>query len=291
MCGDGTNDCGALKAAAVGVALVSEGPTSEYAAARRGARQQLPSARGGASAAAKGSAAPNSNVTPATAAKLAAAGRLEELAASLEASSGRFDDPHAPPIVRLGDASMAAPFTARQASVLPVRDVIRQGRTTLVTTVQMFKILGLNSLINAYALSVQYLDGVKSGDNQATMIGVLMAILFMMLSLGRPLPKLSTERPHASPFSPYVLLSLLCQFGLHLKLLVDAVAAADKHSPPGAPKPDPDGKFAPSLVNSASFLAVGFMQLTTFIVNYVGAPLVLRGWGFSRPLSHPHRMQ
>ena len=64
---------------------------------------------------------------------------------------------------------MAAPFTAKHSSVAPCLDVLRQGRTTLVTTVQMFKILGLLCLATAYSLSVLYIDGIKLGDLQVRM--------------------------------------------------------------------------------------------------------------------------
>ena len=46
----------------------------------------------------------------------------------------------------------------------------------------MYKILALNCLITAYTLSVQYLDGIKAGDYQLTISGMLMSVCFLCIS-------------------------------------------------------------------------------------------------------------
>jgi len=98
-------------------------------------------------------------------------------------------------MVQLGDASIASPFTSRTTSISSTVHIVLQGRCTLVTTIQMFKILALNCLISAYSLTVLYLYGVKQGDTQATIAGLLIAVLFMMLSYATPLEDLSEHRP------------------------------------------------------------------------------------------------
>lgn len=46
----------------------------------------------------------------------------------------------------------------------------------------MYKILALNCLITAWALSVQYLDGIKYGDYQMSITGALMSVCFLCIS-------------------------------------------------------------------------------------------------------------
>eukprot|EP01036_Dinobryon_divergens_P016705 gene16705-22660_t len=104
MCGDGTNDVGALKAAHVGVSVVND-PELERRVHNRektDKKQKLSAVKS----------------------------RMNRALAELQ------EQEQDPTIVKLGDASIASPFTARRTSIDCVLGVLRQGRCTLVTTIQ-----------------------------------------------------------------------------------------------------------------------------------------------------------
>ena len=46
--------------------------------------------------------------------------------------------------VSLGNASVASPFTSRKTSIRCCKDLLAQGRSTLVTMIQIYKILGVS---------------------------------------------------------------------------------------------------------------------------------------------------
>ena len=290
MAGDGTNDVGALKTANIGVALLdgTEEDLQKIATHQRNERlkrmyetQLNLSAR---------FSQPPPPVPPALrevyphleevrekaavqmkeqqASNPAAKFDLSAITSSMGAMEGEEMD--GPPQIRLGDASVAAPFTSKLSNVGAICSIIRQGRCTLVATIQMYKILALNCLIQAYSLSVLDLDGVRMGDYQMTVSGVLISICFYCISRGQPIEKLAPERPVTNILNVYVFGSILTQTALHLATMVYIQRLSKEIEPVGTV--DPEAKFSPTLLNTGVFLLSLSQTVSTFAVNYIGRP-------------------
>lgn len=175
------------------------------------------------------------------------------------------------PLLKLGDASIAAPFTSKRPSIISVYDIIRQGRCTLVSRVQNNQITCLTCIISSYSLSVLYLEGVKFSDYQLTLSGMLLMMCHLSLSYSTPLEKISSARPLGSMFHPALFVSLVGQFVLHLICMVVSVGVAKTYLPPDY-KQEIKGKFTPSLVNTVVFLVQTMQQVSVLMVNYKGRP-------------------
>ncbi|KAF2668470.1 cation pump, Ca2+ pump [Microthyrium microscopicum] len=176
-----------------------------------------------------------------------------------------------PPTIKLGDASVAAPFTSKLSNVMAIPNIVRQGRCTLVATIQMYKILALNCLISAYSLSVLYLDGIKFGDGQVTISGMMMSVCFLSISRAKPVEALSKERPQNNIFNPYIIGSILGQFAIHIVTLIYLSRYVQRQEAK-PDNPDLEGEFQPSLLNSAIYLLQLIQQVSTFAINYQGRP-------------------
>ncbi|KAK4536076.1 hypothetical protein CDCA_CDCA07G2101 [Cyanidium caldarium] len=269
MCGDGTNDVGALKQAHVGVALLQPGPKRSPAPVPDG--QPAPvDAKSELRRRHRSPAAHDAPSQPQQPPSLWERLRMEMERAQERAAASSNEDA---PLVRLGDASIASPFTSRRMSIAPCVDILRQGRCTLVMTVQMYQIVSLECLISSYILSVLYLNGLKFGDQQMTAMGMLGAFASYMISHAPPVKKLSVQRPPRSMFAPRLFVSLLGQFGVHLATMVMAAELAKAALPPEF-SAQQHSKFEPNLLNTVVFLVYATQQASVFLANYKGEPFM-----------------
>ncbi|CAK8996917.1 Probable manganese-transporting ATPase PDR2 (Protein MALE GAMETOGENESIS IMPAIRED ANTHERS) (Protein PHOSPHATE DEFICIENCY RESPONSE 2) [Durusdinium trenchii] len=248
MCGDGTNDVGALKQADIGVSIIN---APDYERAMERARDRV-----------------TNRLPEQVLDRMTAAERIRVELQAMEAEQQGSS------VVQLGDASIASPFTSKTTSILSTVHIVRQGRCTLVTTIQMYKILALNCLISAYSLSSLYLFGVKQGDTQATIAGLLIAGLFMFVSWAEPLEELSKERPVSRIFCTPVIMSLVGQLAVHFAALFAVLHLTLPFVEADAEEMDPDADFKPNVINTAVFLVGLCMQCNVFGTNYRGYPFM-----------------
>lgn len=222
MCGDGSNDVGALKRAVIGVALLN---VEENEATKNQPFSIF----------------------------------------SLEDES----------TIKSGDVTAASPFTSKSGSIACVKNILMQGRCTLVITFQMYKILALNCLLSAYSLSVLALKGVKFSDYQSTYMGFAVAFFFLNLSKGEPLKKLNKYKPDYSIFTVSNVISIVGQAITHLTSLFLILSLTELYDPVGINYARSlDDEFAPTLMNTIIFIYSFLNNTINFVVNYQGEPFM-----------------
>lgn len=184
-----------------------------------------------------------------------------------------FDDDVKAPMVRLGDASIASPFTYKGDSVRCSLQVLRCGRATLATTLMMYKIMGLNSIMSALAMSALTLDGVKLGDGQAAFESLFTSLCFFLVCRSAPAKKLAKQQPTSSIFDWSAMLSLVLQLGVHMSIMLYGWSLAVGFRPKDY-KRDLDGDFEPNVTNTVVFELMATMHASSFFANYEGHPFM-----------------
>ncbi|PWN24374.1 putative SPF1-P-type ATPase [Jaminaea rosea] len=293
MAGDGTNDVGALKAANIGVALLDGTPEDMLKIAEHQRNERMKKVYESQLGLSARFNQPPPPVPPALKTlypdlETAREEALKKQQLARTANPGqapKFDlssitskmadlegDDGGPPTIKLGDASVAAPFTSKLRVMDSIVQIIKQGRASLVATNQTYKTLGLSCLSSAYALSFQYLENVKFGDYQMTISGVLLSAAMFFISRAQPLDKLSKERPLSTIFGLYFFSSVFLQFLLHLATMHWTTQVLVRRYEAPEQEVDLEAKFNPSLLNSAVFLLNTLQQVNAVTVNFVGHP-------------------
>jgi cation-transporting ATPase 13A1 len=121
-------------------------------------------------------------------------------------------------------------------------------------------------------LSKLFTYGVKQGDRQLTVLGIVVASLFYFVTRAEPLPTLSPTRPPSSVLCMEAFLSILVQFLIHSGTILFATDTTMQFVDPYDPSLVPDGAFVPNAMNSCTFLLTCLATINTFAVNYRGRP-------------------
>eukprot|EP01035_Chromulina_nebulosa_P018824 gene18824-24603_t len=206
------------------------------------------------------------------------------------------------PMIRPGDASIAAPFTSRIPSIRAVIDLIRQGRCTLLSALMQQQIMMLESIISAYTLSSLSLHNSRSSERQMMATSWLLMTAGISFSYSSPIDSMSPLRPLKSLFHPAIFFSILGQAVIHIACMALAVHWATEAMGPKKLQEVTDffrkvktkeidryagcveddficqanaywmAPFLPNLLNSVVFLVETSQMISVYFANYKGRP-------------------
>ncbi|KAJ3989971.1 P-type ATPase [Lentinula detonsa] len=151
------------------------------------------------------------------------------------------------------EASVAAPFTTSTPDIGCVLELIKEGRSALVTSFSCFKYMALYSLIQFTTVTLLYSFASSLGDFQFLYID-LFIIIPIAVTMGRtlPYPNIYYKRPTASLVSKKVLSSIIGQIIITSAVQIWAytwVRGQEWYTSP----PSPDTKDGSNQLESTNF--------------------------------------
>ncbi|CAI5756413.1 unnamed protein product [Candida verbasci] len=170
------------------------------------------------------------------------------------------------------EASVAAPFTSRIFEITCVLDIIKEGRSSLVTSFSCFRYMSLYSAIQFISVTILYKKGTNLGDFQFLYIDLFLILpLAIFMSWSKPFDKLIVKRPTANLVSPKILIPLICHILVLLIFQVFLWLWVKKE--PWYIKPIPGSDDAvKSSDNTVLFLFSNFQYILIAIVLSQGPP-------------------
>ncbi|GEQ68484.1 hypothetical protein JCM33374_g2152 [Metschnikowia sp. JCM 33374] len=171
------------------------------------------------------------------------------------------------------EASVAAPFTSRIFEISCVLDVIREGRSSLVTSFSCFKYMSLYSAIQFVTVSLLYKRGTNLGDFQFLYIDLFLILpLAIFMSWSRPFQKIVVKRPTANLVSPKVLIPLVCQILVITFFQIGIWLYVQKQPWYIRPIPSDSDSLVESSDNTALFLFTNMQYILFAVVLSTGPP-------------------
>lgn len=170
------------------------------------------------------------------------------------------------------EASVAAPFTSRVFEISCVLDIIKEGRSSLVTSFSCFQYMSLYSAIQFITVTILYKTGTNLGDFQFLYIDLFLILpLAIFMSWSKPYSKLALKRPTANLVSPKILIPLVCNIVLLLICQIFIWLWVKKE--PWYVKPVPGSDDAvESSDNTVLFLFSNFQYILIAVILNQGPP-------------------
>ncbi|CAA7259088.1 unnamed protein product [Cyclocybe aegerita] len=183
------------------------------------------------------------------------------------------------------EASVAAPFTTSTPDIGCVLEVIKEGRSALVTSFSCFKYMALYSMIQFTSVTLLYSFASSLGDFQFLYID-LFIIIPIAVTMGRtlPYPRIYPKRPTASLVSKKVLASIIGQIVITSAVQGWAflwVRGQEWYTPPPTSHPGEDGGNkleSTNYENSVLFLVSCFQYILVAAVFSIGPPYRKSMW-------------
>lgn len=171
------------------------------------------------------------------------------------------------------EASVAAPFTSNTPDISCFIEVLKEGRSALVTSFSCFKYMALYSLIQFTSITLLYSFASSLGDFQFLAID-LAIILPIAVTMGRtlPYPSIHPKRPTANLVSKKVLTSIIGQT-IICSAIQFFVFFDVRHQPwYESPEVNLDKLETRNYENSAIFIVSCFQYVLVALVFSVGPP-------------------
>ncbi|KAI5969729.1 hypothetical protein CANMA_001191 [Candida margitis] len=170
------------------------------------------------------------------------------------------------------EASVAAPFTSRIFEISCVLDIIKEGRSSLVTSFSCFEYMSLYSAIQFITVTILYKTGTNLGDFQFLYIDLFLILpLAIFMSWSKPYPKLALKRPTANLVSPKILIPLVCNILLLLLFQMLTWSWVKKEPWYIKPVPGNDDEVSSS-DNTVLFLFSNFQYILIAVILNQGPP-------------------
>lgn len=171
------------------------------------------------------------------------------------------------------EASVAAPFTSQIFEISCVLDVIKEGRSALVTSFSCFKYMSLYSAIQFVTVSIMYSLGSNLGDFQFLWIDLFLIIpIAIFMGWAKAFPILCVKRPTANLVSRKVLVPLMGEIVIlgGAQFLIWSLVKKQQWYVP--PLRGGDDSQVQSSDNSALFIASCFQYIFVAVILSVGPP-------------------